>query len=58
MAGHVAAEKLPTFDLLFISEPAQVGGRFAAVSHAGQSDVIALQGRLHQALDLWLLRHA
>lgn len=46
---------LHTFDLLFIPEPAQVSGGLAALSDAGQGDVVALQGRLRQAIDLWLL---
>ena len=46
-----------TFDLLLIPEPAQVRGGLAALSHAGQSDVVSLHGRLRQAIDLWLLWH-
>lgn len=48
-------QMLHTFDLLFIPEPAQVSGGLAALSDAGQGDVVALQGRLRQAIDLWLL---
>lgn len=48
---------LHTFDLLFVPEPAQVGGGLAALSDAGQSDVVSLQGGLRQAIDLRLLRH-
>lgn len=51
----VQTQMLHTFDLLFIPEPAQVGGRLAALSDAGQSDVVSLHGRLCQAIDLWLL---
>ena len=50
-------QMLHTFDLLLIPEPAQVGGGLAAMSHAGQSDVVALHGGLRQAIDLRLLRH-
>lgn len=46
---------LPTFDLLLIPEPAQISGRLAALSDAGQGDVVTLHGRLCQAIDLWLL---
>ena len=49
-------QMLLTFDLLFIPEPAQVGGGLAALGHAGQSDLVSLQGGLRQAVDLWLLR--
>lgn len=49
---------LHTFDLLFIPEPAQVSGRLAALSDAGQSDIVSLHGRVHQPIDLWLLWHA
>lgn len=45
----------PAFDLLFISEPAQIGSRLAALSDACQSDVVSLHGRLRQTIDLWLL---
>lgn len=50
-------QMLHTFDLLLIPEPAQVGGRLAALSDAGQSDVVSLHGRLRQAIDLWFLWH-
>jgi len=46
-----------TFDFLFIPEPTQVGGGLAALSDAGQSDVVPLHGGICQAIDLWLLRH-
>ncbi len=48
---------LHTFDLLLVPEPAQVGGGLAALSDAGQSDVVSLHGGLRQAINLWLLRH-
>lgn len=48
---------LHTFDLLFIPEPAQVSGGLAALSDAGQSDVVSLHGGLRQAIDLRLLRY-
>lgn len=54
---HLQIQMLHTFDLLFIPKPAQVGSGLAAVSHAGQSDVVSLHGRFRQAIDLWLLRH-
>lgn len=47
-----------TFDLLLVPEPAQVGGRLAALGDAGQSDVVSLHGGLRQPIDLWLLWHA
>ena len=50
-------QMLHTFNLLLIPEPAQVGGGLAALSHAGQSDVVSLHGRLCQAIDLRLLWH-
>lgn len=41
-----------TFDLLLVPEPAEVGGGLAALGHAGQSDVVALDGGFRQAVDL------
>lgn len=48
---------LRTFDLLLVPEPAQVGGGLAALSDAGQSDLVSLQGGFCQAINLWLLWH-
>lgn len=56
MQKNIQIQMLLTFDLLFIPEPAQVGGGLAALGHAGQSDLVSLQGGLRQAVDLWLLR--
>ena len=56
---HVShrCKSIRTFDLLLVPEPAQVGGGLAALSDAGQSDVVSLQGGLRKAIDLRLLGH-
>lgn len=48
---------LRTFNLLLVPEPAQVGGRLAPLGDTGQGDVVSLQGRIRQAVDLRLLWH-
>lgn len=47
----------PTFDFFLIPEPAQVGGGLAALSDAGQCDVVPLHGWLCHAIDLRLFWH-
>lgn len=56
--GVLPTRRLRTFDLLLVPEPAQVGGGLAALSDAGQGDVVPLQGRIQQAVDLRLLWHS